>query len=169
MTLSRPLLFKFPTPSQPPSEQEYLTLTRDKFFPGNTVTYNTDQAVGVAWDGTIGKTRVEVKDDLASARTGNLFIETGQQFGGANWHPSGLVLAAEQADIYLVVGHVGNTSVVFGFHPWSLLEYVKPMRPVLTKVGANGNRAGSHARGRVLPFRGQHGAELAKLVVAIPH
>ncbi len=167
MVVSRPLLYKIPTPDPPLDEVGYLTLTRDCFFPTNTVTYNDQQRVGIGWDGTIGDNKVELKDDLASGDTGNLFIETGQRWG-SDWQPSGLALSVDQADIYLVVGHVGHNAVVFGFHPTSFFDYVKTCRRVETHPGANGNRPGHYARGRLVPFRGAEGIALTKFLIAIP-
>lgn len=167
MVASRPLLGKFRVPVPPPDEVGYLTLTRDTFFPANTISYNHEQRVGVGWDGTIGDNKVEIKDDLASAETGNLFIETGQRWG-SEWQPSGLSLSVDQADIYLVVGHVGDHAILFGFHPVSFFEHVKTCRRVETRAGVNGNRPGHYARGRLVPFLGSDGITLTKYLIAIP-
>jgi len=150
-------------------EHQFLTWTRGEFFPTETVTLNTEQQVGCGVDGWIGHYAVEVKDDLASAKTGNLFIETGQRFAGGDWMESGLTLAAKQADIYLHCAYTRTKGVVFCFDPQKLFDYVRTIsRRVETQTGANGNRPGSYARGRLLPFLGEDGVFLSQFVLDIP-
>jgi hypothetical protein len=98
--------------------------------------------------------RIEVKEDHAAGKTGNFYLEYAQTFDGwksSQW--SGLFLAFEQADIFVVF--VKDTAYLF---QTSLLEAYDPFfqedTPVrVTKAACNGNKPGAFSAGIVTSIK----------------
>lgn len=136
------------------TERELLTEFQQLQFPTDTFTFKENQFVGCGYDCTIGPHRVEGKNDKKSKVTGNLFVETQQTFDHKRtWQWSGLSLSlqpdAQHGCDFFVMAAYGppDHSWFFWAKPQTWQEWCKQGTLRETMKGANGNRAGSYARG----------------------
>lgn len=123
-------------------------------FPGADVRRVDGQRVGSAVDYMVGSTRIELKRDVASAETGNIFVEFEQTFD--RWRtkkPSGLSLALSQADWYVVLAAGSRKNWFFYETPQNWLAFARSFWERDTATEKNGNKPKAFARGYVVPIR----------------
>ena len=128
---------------------------------------NHDQKKGTAWDCIITDTeeKIEFKSDFMAQKTGNHFLEFRYSNNeGQTWDDSGLILAAEQAD-YWVVYFGDEHDSYHWFYPKDLLEYVGKVKPKVKAIRRNlyGNSGKIRCEGWVVPLE-----DLAQLEIDPP-
>ncbi len=112
------------------------------------------QSKGSAYDFvTPDGTKVEVKFDWDSIKTGNHYLEFAQSSdGGKTWIPSGFTLSADDADLWVVI----NNDCMRVFTIESLKQLITEKRSELkitrTRAGINHNRPGQHSKAYLIPF-----------------
>ena len=98
----------------------------------------------------LGK-RIEFKNDKASLKTGNFYVEFEQT--GDGWFtrkPSGHAMAIDTGCV-LVISSGENT---FVFNDVSFAKLIQhATRDVCTRAGRNGNRPGLHTRAKIVPVK----------------
>ena len=116
--------------------------------------YIDSQSKGYSYDYKAADgSKIEVKFDWDSIKTGNHYLEYGQtSIGEGGEVPSGFALSAEDADYWVVV----NDELLRIFAMSRLKEFVKKnrasFRTTRTRVGVNHNREGQFSLGYLLPF-----------------
>lgn len=116
--------------------------------------YVDSQSKGSSYDYKAADgSKIEVKFDWDSIKTGNHYLEYGQtSIGEGGEVPSGFALSAEDADYWVVV----NDDLLRVFSIISLKLFVKEnrasFRTTRTRVGVNHNRDGQFSLGYLLPF-----------------
>jgi len=103
----------------------------------------------IAPDGT----RIEVKFDWDSIKTGNHYLEFAQSSdGGKTWIPSGFTLSADDADLWVVI----NNDWMRIFTIYSIKQFITESRAGLkvtqTRAGVNHNRPGQLSKAYLVPF-----------------
>jgi hypothetical protein len=117
---------------------------------------NHDQKKGTAWDCVIPTTgeRIEFKADLMAAKTGNHFVEFRYSNDeGTTWDDSGIVLAAEQAD-YWVIFTGEEYDEYHWFDPADIIKYVEKNKPAVKEIRRNlyGNSGKIRCEGWIIPL-----------------
>lgn len=121
------------------------------------ITQNVKQHRGVAWD---GHSRyfgcVELKFDILAAKTGNLFVEFCQTNSEGKEEPSGINLAKEQAQTWMVASPspMSGYTYIYIIEVPKLLDLVengKFLKKKTTK-GVNGNGINHYAKGYIVPL-----------------
>lgn len=116
--------------------------------------YVVSQSKGSSYDYRAADgSKIEVKFDWDSIKTGNHYLEYGQtSIGEGGEIPSGFALSAEDADYWVVV----NEDLLRMFAINTLKRFVKEnrasFRTTRTRVGVNHNREGQFSLGYLLPF-----------------
>lgn len=133
--------------------------------PTDTFMFHEHQHVGCGYDCWVGKKRVEGKNDMASKKWGNAFIELKQTFNSwRTWQFSGVSLslikdAKHWCDIFVMALYekVGKDrwptqSWFFWASPHEWKVWALTGETKRTGFEVNGNLPGSFAEGRVVPM-----------------
>lgn len=136
-------------------------MKRVKVYENNFARYyglsvNHNQSKGSAYDAEIPTTgeRIEFKADLMGAKTGNHFVEFRYSNDeGKTWDDSGIVLAADQAD-YWVVYFGDEPDLYYWFDPMDILDYIETNSPEVREIRRNlyGNSGKIRCEGWVIPI-----------------
>tara|TARA_B100000686_G_C16801924_1_gene986699 strand:- start:4625 stop:5113 length:489 start_codon:yes stop_codon:yes gene_type:complete len=114
-----------------------------------------DQSKGSAYDFiTPDGTKIEVKFDWDSIKTGNHYLEFAQSSdGGKNWIPSGFTLSADDAELWVVI----NNDWMRVFTINSLKQLITKNRSRLkittTRAGVNFNRPNQFSKAYLIPYK----------------
>ena len=98
-------------------------------------------------------TKIEVKFDWDSIKTGNHYLEFAQSSDGGNtWIPSGFTLSVDDADLWVVV----NNDWMRVFTIESLKQLITKNRGSLriatTRAGVNNNRPNQFSKAYLIPY-----------------
>ena len=98
-------------------------------------------------------TKIEVKFDWDSIKTGNHYLEFAQSSDGGNtWIPSGFTLSVDDADLWVVV----NNDWMRVFTIESLKQLITKNRGSLriatTRAGVNHNRPNQFSKAYLIPY-----------------
>ena len=113
-----------------------------------------DQSKGSAYDFiTPDGTKIEVKFDWDSIKTGNHYLEFAQSSdGGKTWIPSGFTLSADDAELWVVINN--DWMRVFSIN--SLKQFITNNRSRLkittTRAGVNFNRPNQFSKAYLIPY-----------------
>ena len=128
---------------------------------------NHKQRKGSAWDAMIPDTeeKIEFKCDFMGAKTGNHFVEFRYSNDeGNSWDDSGITLAAQQAD-YWVVYFGDEHDEYHWFDPKDILDYIAENKPEVKEIRRNlyGNSGKIRCEGWIIPL-----VELFELEIEAP-
>lgn len=117
---------------------------------------NCHQYVGCGFDAyDEDEIPIEVKNDKASKKYGNIFLEYEQTFD--DWKtkkPSGIAVSERQAKLVIIASYVSGKCALIAGSPeeWLKLKGAINCRILTTNPGCNGNRPGCYARGYCIPI-----------------
>lgn len=131
------------------------------------LTVNHDQKKGAAWDCEIPGSgeRIEFKADFSGSKTGNHFVEFRYSNDhGETWDDSGIVLAKDQAEYWVVYLGVNHDSY-YWFRPQDILKLIEQNNYKTVGIRRNlyGNRDSIRCEGWLVPL-----ADLANIEIEAP-
>lgn len=126
----------------------------DRFVEKYGLERNENQKAGIAWDAKFPNTDlyIEFKADLMAAKTGNTFVEFSYSKDGDVFRPSGIELAVDQADFWVI--QVGDSDD----YRWFLVDDLKAhidtynFRTASIRKGINGNSELISCIGHIVPL-----------------
>ena len=125
---------------------------------------NHKQRKGTAYDCIIPVTeeKIEFKADFMAAKTGNHFVEFRYSNSeGESWDDSGIILAAQQADYWVI--YTGEEHDEYRwFDPKDILDFVERNKPPVKEIRRNlyGNSGKIRCEGWIIPLEELYSMEL---------
>jgi hypothetical protein len=132
------------------------TQNQYEIFLGNVMNWKfiKEQSKGSSYDYiSPDGSKIEVKFDWDSIKTGNHYLEFSQTSdGGKTWVPSGFSLSEVEADYWVVVNNDWFRMIKIQTLREFLVKNRKKLKITQTRAGVNFNRPGQLSKAYLIPF-----------------